>query len=229
MKTHRFFYLTVMMVMLVINFANAQSRTVYRDSRPITTKAARSYQSTNGENRRYLKIDGNTSWYFKALGGYNMTAKGAFAGGAVGIRYNGLRVEVEGKWAEKNPSMLGVINYDIIKGRITPFVSVAAGAGKQVRGFEKMENPETGEIQGVHISRKFRLQMGAGGGISFRIAPHFQLEVGYRFNYYPAEKKFIEDRPILVQELSEAGQRTVMAEPVWKFGHELNAALRYHF
>ena len=217
------------MLLSVINFSmSAQSRASYRDIRKITTTAERSYQ-TNGESRRYLKIDGNTSWYMKAIGGYNMTAKGAFAGGAIGIRYNGLRVEVEGKWSEKNPSMLGVINYDLIKGRIMPFVSVAAGAGKQVKGFEKMENPETGEIQGVHISRKFRLQVGAGGGVSFRIAPHFQLEVGYRFNYYPAEKKFIEDRPVLVQELSEAGQRTVMAEPVWKFGHELNAALRYHF
>ena len=70
--------LLVVLASLVANFANAQ-RAVYRDSRKITTTAARTFENNDGENRRYLKIDGNTSWYFKVLGGYDLSSKGALA------------------------------------------------------------------------------------------------------------------------------------------------------
>lgn len=227
MRTNKF-YIVVVILFAVVNFIDAQSRAVYRDSRKITTTAARSFNA-NGENRRYLKIDGNTSWYFKALGGYNLSSKGAVAGGALGIRLNHFRIEAEGRWSEKNPAVMGVVNYDFIKGPVTPFISVAAGAGKQVTGFTSIENPETGEIDAVVINRKFNFQAAAGAGISFRIAPHFQLEASYRFIYLPKESNFIDERASLIEMLGENGQRTVMSEPVWKYGHEISVALRYHF
>lgn len=219
----------VVMMVLVGNFSmNAQSRAVQRDSRRITTTAERSYQS-NGESRRYLKIDGNTSWYGKVIGGYDMTDKGALAGAAVGIRINALRVEAEGIWSDKAPAAMGLVNVDLIKGRIIPFLTAGAGAGKQTTGFQLIENEATGEISGVNVIRKFQFQATAGAGVSFRVAPHWQLEASYRFTFYPSEKSYKNDRPSLVETVSENAKRTIMSEKLNDFGHSVRIALRYHF
>lgn len=219
----------VVMMVLVGNFSmNAQSRAVQRDSRRITTTAERSYQS-NGESRRYLKIDGNTSWYGKVIGGYDMTDKGALAGAAVGIRINALRVEAEGTWSDKAPAAMGLVNVDLIKGRIIPFLTAGAGAGKQTTGFQLIENEATGEISGVNVIRKFQFQATAGAGVSFRVAPHWQLEASYRFTFYPSEKSYKNDRPSLVETVSENAKRTIMSEKLNDFGHSVRIALRYHF
>ena len=207
---------------------SAQSRASYRDSRKITTTAERNYQ-TNGESRRYLKIDGNTSWYGKIIGGYDLTDKGALAGAAVGIRLNAFRIEAEGTWSEKNPSAMGLVNYDLIKGRVIPFLTVGAGAGKQSTGFQLIENESTGEIQGVNVLRKFQFQATAGAGVSFRVAPHWQLEASYRFTFYPSEKSYKNDRPALVETVGENAKRTIMSEKLNDFGHSVRIALRYHF
>lgn len=216
-------------MVMVANLINAQSRAVYRDSRPITTKAVRSYQNANGENRRYLKIDGNTSWYFKVLGGYDLSSKGALAGAAAGIRINAFRLEAEGAWSEENPSAMGLINIDLIKGRFSPFLTVGAGAGKQSTGFQLIENESTGEIQGVNVLRKFQFQAAAGAGFSFRVADHWQLEASYRFTFYPSERSYNNDRPTLVENVSENAKRTIMSEELHDFGHSIRIALRYHF
>lgn len=219
----------VVIMIAVVNFSmSAQSRASYRDSRKITTTAERSYQ-TNGESRRYLKIDGNTSWYGKIIGGYDLTEKGALAGAAVGIRLNAFRIEAEGTWSEKNPSAMGLVNYDLIKGRIIPFLTVGAGAGKQSTGFQLIENESTGEIQGVNVLRKFQFQATAGAGVSFRVAPHWQLEASYRFTFYPSEKSYKNDRPALVETVGENAKRTIMSEKLNDFGHSVRIALRYHF
>lgn len=216
------------MVMVVVNFAGAQSRATYRDSRKITTTAERSY-TTNGESRRYLKIDGNTSWYGKIIGGYDLTDKGALGGAAVGIRINALRVEAEGTWSQENPSAMGLVNVDLIKGRVIPFLTAGAGAGKQSTGFQLIENESTGEIQGVNVLRKFQFQATAGAGVSFRVAPHWQLEAAYRFTFYPSERSYNNDRPSLVETVGENAKRTIMSEDLHDFGHSIRIALRYHF
>ena len=217
-----------MMVMAVVNFVSAQSRATYRDSRKITTTAERSYQ-TNGESRRYLKIDGNTSWYGKIIGGYDLTDKGALGGAAVGIRINAVRIEAEGTWSQENPSAMGLVNVDLIKGRVIPFLTAGAGAGKQSTGFQLIENESTGEIQGVNVLRKFQFQATAGAGVSFRVAPHWQLEASYRFTFYPSEKSYKNDRPALVETVGENAKRTIMSEELHDFGHSIRIALRYHF
>ena len=183
------------------------------------------------EKTKYIPINGDTNYYIKAFGGYALNAKGAVAGGAVGMRINAFRLEVEGKYSEKNPSMLGLVNVDLIKGRFTPFLTAGAGAGKQVKGFEQAENIETGEIEGVQLVDKFQFQWTVGGGVSYRIAPHFQLEVAYRLNGFPSEAKFVNDRPALVEEapLSDAAKQTIMNIPLNKIDHELRIAIRYHF
>ena len=224
-----FFYLVVM-IMAVVNFfsVSAQSRATYRDSRKVVTTAEKSYQ-TNGESRRYLKIDGNTSWYGKIIGGYDLTDNGVLAGAAVGIRLNAFRIEAEGTWSQENPSAMGLVNYDLIKGRIIPFLTVGAGAGKQSTGFQLIENEATGEIKGVNVLKKFQFQATAGAGVSFRVAPHWQLEASYRFTFYPSEKSYKNDRPALVETVGENAKRTIMSEDLHDFGHSIRIALRYHF
>lgn len=218
-----------MMVVVNLASANAQSRAVYRDNRKITTTAARSFENNDGENRRYLKIDGNTSWYFKVLGGYDLSNKGALAGAAAGIRLNAFRIEAEGTWSEDNPSAMGLVNVDLIKSPIIPFLTVGAGAGKQTTGFQLIENEATGEIQGVNVLKKFQFQATAGAGVSFRIAPHWQLEASYRFTFYPSEKSYNNDRPALIEGVSENAKKTIMSEELHDFGHSIRIALRYHF
>lgn len=215
--------------MMVCNFVSAQSRASYRDSRKITTTAERTYQQNDGESRRYLKIDGNTSWYAKIIGGYDLTDKSALGGAAVGIRINAVRIEAEGTWSQENPSAMGLVNVDLIKGRIIPFLTVGAGAGKQSTGFQLIENEATGEIQGVNVLRKFQFQATAGAGVSFRVAPHWQLEAAYRFTFYPSERSYKNDRPALVETVGENAKRTIMSEELHDFGHSVRIALRYHF
>ena len=209
MRTKRFFTVVIVVIMSLVSMMslNAQEKT------------------------KYIPINGDTNYYVKAFGGYALNAKGAVAGGAVGMRINAFRLEVEGKYAEKNPSMLGLANVDLIKGRFTPFLTAGAGAGKQVKGFEQVENPETGEIEGVQLINKFQFQWTVGGGVSYRIAPHFQLEVAYRLNGFPSEAKFVNDRPALVEEtqLSDAAKRTILNMPLNKIDHEVRIAIRYHF
>ena len=223
------FYILVVLMVMVANLTNAQSRTVYRDSRKITTTAARTFENNDGENRRYLKIDGNTSWYFKVLGGYDLSSKGALAGAAAGIRLNAFRIEAEGTWSEDNPSAMGLINVDLIKAPVMPFLTVGAGAGKQTTGFQLIENEATGEIQGVNVLKKFQFQATAGAGVSVRIAPHWQLEASYRFTFYPSEKSYNNDRPALIEGVSENAKKTIMSEELHDFGHSIRIALRYHF
>lgn len=218
-----------MMVVVNLASASAQSRAVYRDSRKITTTAARSFENNDGENRRYLKIDGNTSWYFKVLGGYDLSNKGALAGAAAGIRLNAFRIEAEGTWNNDNPAAMGLVNVDLIKSPIIPFLTVGAGAGKQTTGFQLIENEATGEIQGVNVLKKFQFQATAGAGVSFRIAPHWQLEASYRFTFYPSEKSYNNDRPALIEGVSENAKKTIMSEELHDFGHSIRIALRYHF
>ena len=218
------------MISLVANLASAQSRhTTYRDSRKITTTAARTFENNDGENRRYLKIDGNTSWYFKVLGGYDLSNKSAVAGAAAGIRINAFRLEAEGAWSDENPSAMGLINVDLIKAPVIPFLTVGAGAGKQTTGFQLIENEATGEIQGVNVLKKFQFQATAGAGVSVRIAPHWQLEASYRFTFYPSEKSYNNDRPALIEGVSENAKKTIMSEELHDFGHSIRIALRYHF
>ena len=214
------------MVMAISNFVSAQSRATYRDSRKIMTTAERSYQ-TDGESRRYIKVDGNTSGYGELTSGYDLTDKCAFVSAAVGLRIKPVRIAGEGTWSKNNSSFMGMVNYDFIKGRIIPFLSVGAGAGKQTTGFQLIENESTGEIQGVNVLRKVQFQATVGFGFSVLVAPHLRVDVGYRVTFYPSEKSYKNDRPALVEMVGENAKRTIMSEDLHGSGQRLFLTLRY--
>lgn len=218
-------------VILVVNTTSVfaqMSRNTYRTNETFEVLSAEQ-KELKGEKIKYIPIHGDINYYVKVIAGYDKTHEGVAAGAAVGLRWNAFRLEAEGKWNQINPSAMGLIHVDILNARFTPFVTVGAGAGKQTTGFNLTENPETGEIKGVNVLKKFQFQYTVGAGISYRIIPHIQLELAYRLTGYPSENSFKNDRPELIKNLSANAQKTIMNEKLNQFGHTVQIGIRYHF